>query len=111
MSSNPTAVEQILSEPLITLSQAAQLVPAVNGRKPHVATLYRWATRGIKGVILESAFVGGVRVTSVEAIQRFLNRLLQKPAPTRSPDKDCEGTAQSDVEHKDDGNREYRPFF
>jgi hypothetical protein len=42
-------------------------------------TLYRWASKGLKSksgrrVWLETAWVGGTRVTSVEALERFIGR-------------------------------------
>ena len=63
-----------------TRAKAAKLLPRVRGNKPpHPLTLYRWATAGLKAksgnrVYLETEFVGGTRVTSVEALGRFLAR-------------------------------------
>jgi hypothetical protein len=51
------------------------LVPAVEaetGRRVHLCTALRWAQRGSKGIILESVFLGGRRLTSVEAVRRFV---------------------------------------
>jgi hypothetical protein len=63
-------------EPLITLSQAADLVPRRRrGRKTAVATIYRWASCGVRGTVLETLQVGGSRCTSVRALQRFFDRL------------------------------------
>jgi len=66
----------------ITLAEAPKLIPAINAapgmdaRKPlHQRTIYNWATRGKRGVVLESVMIGGVIVTTREAIQRFLQRL------------------------------------
>lgn len=65
-----------LSETLITLADAAKLLPARRGgRRPHLSCLYRWTASGCKGVILESIQVGGTRCTSKEALARFLGRL------------------------------------
>ena len=61
----------IETEDLRLLTKASADVPG----RPHISTLIRWALRGVKGVKLETAFVGGRRFTSVEAIHRFLNRL------------------------------------
>lgn len=64
-------------ETCLTLSQAAKRLPRVRGDKPpHPMTLYRWATSGLKAksgarVVLETEFVGGTRVTSLEALERF----------------------------------------
>ena len=40
-----------------------------------LATLYRWATHGCRGVRLETIQIGGTKCTSQEALQRFFNRL------------------------------------
>lgn len=66
----------IQSEQLVSLTAATQLLPRRRkGLRPHVATLYRWSQRGCRGVILETVQVGGTRCTSLEALQRFCNRL------------------------------------
>lgn len=52
------------------------LVPAVKtatGRKTHLSTPLRWCQRGICGIRLESRVLGGRRLTSPEAVIRFMN--------------------------------------
>lgn len=77
------------SEKLLTLEEAARLFPGKGGRILHISTVFRWATKGAKGVLLESIRVGGKRYTSREALQRFIDRqnaLLEDPGPLlRSP--------------------------
>lgn len=58
-------------EPPITLADACQYFPSTSG-VAHVRTLYRYATAGLRGITLETVFVGGRRCTSREAIQRFV---------------------------------------
>jgi len=58
----------ILQQEFFTFSQAAQITPG----RPHKNTITRWADRGIGGVRLESWRCGGKRVTSVEALERFI---------------------------------------
>jgi hypothetical protein len=41
------------------------------GARLNLRTVYRWATVGLRGVILPSQLVGAQRVTSVEALLRF----------------------------------------
>lgn len=53
------------------LPEASRSLPG----NPHPTTIYRWATRGVSGVRLESLRVGGRFYTSSEAIDRFLGRL------------------------------------
>lgn len=59
----------------LTLSEASEIVPRVNGRKVHPATVWRWATSGVRGVRLRSRLVGGRRVTTEADIEVFLNAL------------------------------------
>lgn len=67
-------------ENYMSLAKVSKLLPRVRGNKPpHPNTLYRWATVGLKArsgqrVYLETEFVGGTRVTSLEALERFFNR-------------------------------------
>lgn len=81
----------ITSEQVVTLAEATQHVPRRRGGKyPHFATLWRWATRGCRGVVLETIMVGGTRCTSVEALQRFFDALTAaagsaQPQPDPTP--------------------------
>lgn len=62
-----TAVEQP-----VPLAVVAREVPNREGRRGiNISTLWRWIQRGIKGQRLESVMVGGIRMTSREALQRF----------------------------------------
>ena len=58
-------------EQLLTLAEAARSLP----RCPHIATIYRWISRGVKGVKLEAVRIGGTQYTSKEAMQQFAERL------------------------------------
>jgi hypothetical protein len=61
-----------LSDSTLSLTQAARRLPRLRaGRPVHPSTLWRWALTGLRGVRLETAMVGGVRVTSEEALRRF----------------------------------------
>lgn len=72
------------NETVVSLTEAAKELPKRRaGKKPHVATLYRWASRGMRGVRLETLQVGGTLCTSLEALQRFFNCL--SPNSTSSP--------------------------
>lgn len=59
----------------LTLSEAVEKIPPVNGRNVHPATVWRWATSGVRGVRLRSRLVGGRRVTTEADIEAFLNAL------------------------------------
>lgn len=83
----------LLNETVLSLTEAARH-PALprrrRGKRPHVSTLYRWATAGCKGVRLETIRVGGTLCTSLEAFQRFFERLTtadcgETSAPVSTP--------------------------
>lgn len=56
----------------VALTDVPDLLPRRRGKKVHPSTVYRWATKGARGRVLESRLVGGVRYTSVAALNRFL---------------------------------------
>jgi hypothetical protein len=67
-----------IDEKIITLAEAAAKLPKRRlGRNTHVSTLHRWATKGCRGMVLETIQIGGTRCTSREALQRFFERLSQ----------------------------------
>jgi len=60
----------LLAETLISIPRAAREMP---GGRVNAATAWRWATHGVRGVVLETIVVGGRRrLTSREAIRRFV---------------------------------------
>lgn len=66
----------------IRLNQARSLKPLQrDGKRPDLTTLYRWATRGVRGVVLETVQVGASRCTTAEAVTRFIERLSNPDAP------------------------------
>lgn len=52
-------------------SEQAKRLPT----RPNVSTIWRWALKGVRGVILESVLIGGIRHCSDEAIERFLEEV------------------------------------
>jgi uncharacterized protein DUF1580 len=85
----------ITREQILSLNDAAKMLPvARNGKKPHIATLYRWASRGFRGTRLETCRVGRTRFTSIEALERFIRSIneddsvsSQSIAPNRPMDE------------------------
>ena len=77
----------ISSERVVTLTAATKHLPERRaGKRPNVATLYRWTNDGCRGVRLETIQVGACRCTSLEALQRFFDALTaaadsRPPAP------------------------------
>ena len=59
-------------EQAIPLSEVPRYVPKRRGKKVHYSTVYRWATKGVRGRHLETALIGGIRYTTVEEVLRFL---------------------------------------
>ncbi len=56
----------------ITLAAAAKLFPKnARGKHPHVSQLYRYSTRGLRGIVLETIQAGAKKCTSREAVFRF----------------------------------------
>lgn len=89
----------LLSETLISFSQAARRLPPCREGKPvNPSTPFRWAKNGIRrpdGILvrLEAVRAGGRWLTSVEALARFCERLSTgfggsacTPDTTLSPD-------------------------
>ena len=58
----------IATEAIVSIPEAPQHLPG----QPHASTIFRWGTRGVRGVLLETCLVGGRRYTSREALQRFI---------------------------------------
>ncbi len=63
----------ILNEAVVSLTEAARILPT----RPHCSTIWRWYRRGVRGIRLETAVLGGKRYTSKEAIQRFVERTTE----------------------------------
>jgi Protein of unknown function (DUF1580) len=70
----------VLSEETISLAAAARRLPRLRaGRPVSAATVWRWASHGLRGVRLEVARCGGTTVTSPAALRRFFDALGDKP--------------------------------
>lgn len=70
------------TEAVVTLTEAPQHLPRRRkGKRPAVSTMFRWAQRGVRGVRLETIQVGGTKCTSLEALQRFCDRLSNPDSP------------------------------
>jgi hypothetical protein len=67
---------QLQVEQLVALGEVPQVLPRRGqGKRLHVSSVYRWVTRGVRGILLETLRVGGSTYTSLEALQRFAERL------------------------------------
>ena len=66
---NIKAKLDLLAEDTLSLPQAARELPG----KPDPSTLWRWATRGVRGTKLECIRIGSGRIyTTRQAVTRFL---------------------------------------
>lgn len=77
----------IETERTILLAQSPKHIPG----RPNASTPYRWATEGVKvpgsdeRIRLETIKVGGKRFTSLEAIQRFIERTTRNSPGASAP--------------------------
>ena len=71
------AVGPLQNETLIDYGTARRkYIPSRPSGKPIApSTFQRWVSKGINGVRLEVLYCGATPMTSVEAIQRFINRV------------------------------------
>lgn len=60
-------------QPLIMLTQAAGLLPRIDGKKVSVCTLWRWCRKGL----LEYVRIGRKICTMHEAMLRFFTQLAE----------------------------------
>jgi hypothetical protein len=66
------------TETPISFADAADAVPLRRADKPcNVNTIHRWASQGSRGVRLETVWIGGIRCTSREALERFFAAVTQ----------------------------------
>jgi len=85
MAAASTRLISFKNEQVIPFSEVAQHFAFLNGGSgPHLVTVHRWASRGVRGRILESIRVGGRKCTSLEALQRFVDA-LSDPATAETP--------------------------
>lgn len=82
----PATLSETLKD-AISLSEAIAFVP----RRPNVCTIWRWATKGVRGVKLQTWMAGGVRVTTPSALEAFLLALnAGNPAVEERADAELE---------------------
>lgn len=58
----------ISSEQMVPVNQ----VPAHLPGRTHCSTIWRWVNKGVRGQRLETVMIGGIRYTSLESLQRFV---------------------------------------
>jgi len=71
------------TQELIPLVEAVQ---EATGRRLHLSTVLRWCQRPNRhGIRLESWIVGGRRLTSIEAVQRYIDANTRAADPCAIP--------------------------
>lgn len=72
MSSAAETVSKVLTESVLTITQARDMIHDSTGTRPDKATIHRWIHRGVGGTKLEAIKVGNQTLTSAQAINRFI---------------------------------------
>lgn len=65
---------------MVTLVKSAGWFERRFGRRPNAATIYRWATKGVRGVRLSTLAMGRYRYTNEASMERFVAELSQRKA-------------------------------
>jgi hypothetical protein len=73
----------IAKEVIRSFAQAARHSRPPDARPLAPSTIWRWYTKGISGVKLETICIGGTRYTSVEALQRFFDAVTRARSSTQ----------------------------
>ena len=63
----------LLTEDLIRLNEVPKVLPS----RVDVSTAWRWAMRGVGGIKLETVKIGGKKMTSRQAVTRFIQSTSQ----------------------------------
>lgn len=85
-------------EQALSLTDAAKALPAIDGKKPHISTIWRWCRKGVRGVRLEYVRLGHRICTSRAALGRFAQQLAEadpEPEPDRQPQRRTEPRRRS----------------
>lgn len=70
----------IFTDELLTLEQAASILPVVGGKKPTYQMVWAWASRGAKnGARLDCARIGKRYVTTRAALAEFCRARAERP--------------------------------
>lgn len=76
---------QTSSENLLELSKVPQHLEKLAGKRPHIASIYRWTKHGIAGIRLETLIIGGTRFTSEQALDRFFQESTKAKEKQNQP--------------------------
>ena len=65
------------NEEILSINDAARSLPRIDGKRPHLSTIWRWARVGVRGVKLDYVRLGRRVCTSKEALARFAQALAE----------------------------------
>ena len=68
-------MRQVQGRTVITLTEAAEFIGRSYGHKPSVATVWRWARKGLRGHSLATIRVGRLYRTTGAAVHEFVESL------------------------------------
>lgn len=68
----------IETDELITLTQAARLLPKVRSKYMHTSTLWRWCSKGNSGIKLQYVRLGRRIFTTAKALSEFSKELSEQ---------------------------------
>ena len=71
-------------ETLIPIKEVPAHLEKITGKLPHIASIYRWIQIGIAGIRLDTLIIGGTRLTSTEALDRFFQESTKAKAKGKS---------------------------
>jgi hypothetical protein len=67
----------LFEEQIVGLADAGRILPRIGGKRIHASTVWRWCRKGVRGIRLEHIRLGHRICTSVEALNRFAQRLAE----------------------------------
>lgn len=70
-------IRDLLDEELINVKELPDILEPRNGKKVHLAAIYRWIKSGLSGVKLETIIIANGRFTTREALNRFWVRVTE----------------------------------
>lgn len=70
-----TAFDPADPQELIALRDVPAQLPTRAGRRVHLATVHRWALRGVAGQVLRTVSVGGQRATTLRWLSEWMERV------------------------------------
>ncbi len=72
------------ADKLLTLTEAAKVLPAFDGKRLHPSTLWRWCFKGSQGVELEYIRLGSRILTTEAALHRFMQARTEADSQPRA---------------------------